>query len=198
MAKVYCYWGDGSDPASSEGRSNSSDSGDIQCEFPTTVVFDRLDRKQRATKSPSDGTGSTYIDASPLSAEPPFPIDGIDRSAGRATPEYWDGSDGRVTTNAKCRLSRREKRPNHRNLGPDATPRTSYARHAEEANCGRNDALTWRMDPTASLSDFTLTVIGIDDGIAIEKHARAKKIRRTKRQSKRRDKWSVEDLYLDM
>ncbi|KAL9190600.1 hypothetical protein ACHAXT_000306 [Thalassiosira profunda] len=166
MAKVYCYWGNGSNPASSEGGSNSSDGGDAQCEFPTAVVFDRLDRKQRATKSPSDGTGSTYIDAS-LSSEPPLPAHRMDRSAGRATPEYWDSSDGRVTTNAK-----------------GGKLRTGRGAHLADGSYH-------------NLSDLTLTVIGIDDRIAIEKHARAKKIRRTKRQSKRRDKWSVEDLYLD-
>ena len=54
------------------------------------------------------------------------------------------------------------------------------------------------MDPSKSLSDFILTFIGIDEKIAIEKYITAKKKRRAKTRSKRRDKWMVEGLYLDM
>lgn len=55
------------------------------------------------------------------------------------------------------------------------------------------NTLTWRMDPAESLSDFKLIVIGISDNNDIN--------RRTTLNSssqKRRQKWNVEGLFLDM
>jgi hypothetical protein len=54
------------------------------------------------------------------------------------------------------------------------------------------------MEPSLSLSDFTLCIIAVNDKDAVATFQREKKKRHMKKQSKRRDKWMVEGLYLDM
>lgn len=55
-----------------------------------------------------------------------------------------------------------------------------------------HNALTWRMDPAESLSDFKLIVIGINDNTAVNRRKLCPS------NQKRRQKWNVEGLFLDM
>ena len=56
-----------------------------------------------------------------------------------------------------------------------------------------SNPLTWRMDPAESLSDFKLVVIGVSDRSAKSKH-----LKLHQPNHKRRQKWNVDGLYLDM
>lgn len=62
----------------------------------------------------------------------------------------------------------------------------------------RGETLTWRMDPSLSLSDFTLTIIGINDKDAVEKCIASKKKRQQKKQSRGDGTWMEDKLYLDI
>lgn len=75
------------------------------------------------------------------------------------------------------------RRPRHRG---------SRNRRKEEYS----NTLTWRMDPSISLSDFTLTIIAGNDKDAIAKICQEKEKQRNT--TSRREKWMVEGLYLDM
>ena len=59
----------------------------------------------------------------------------------------------------------------------------------------RLNTLTWRMDPSESLSDYTLVVLGINDEEAVKQ--RNTKVKGKTKHSRRKDKWMVEGLYLD-
>ena len=76
--------------------------------------------------------------------------------------------------------------------------RSKSSRPRQQSSSTRYESLTWRMNPNASLSDFTLSIIGIEDTDAIHKHLLDKEKKRKKMRSKRRDQWMVEGLYLDM
>lgn len=76
--------------------------------------------------------------------------------------------------------------------------RSKNSRPRQQSSSTRHETLTWRMDPNDSLSDFTLSIIGIEDADAIQKHLLDKEKKSKKKRSKRREQWMVEGLYLDM
>ena len=83
-------------------------------------------------------------------------------------------------------------------LESDADDPISRPRHRGSRNRRKkkySNTLTWRMDPSISLSDFTLTIIAGNDKDAITKICQEKE---KQRNTSRREKWMVEGLYLDM
>ena len=57
-----------------------------------------------------------------------------------------------------------------------------------------NRTLSWRMDPSESFSDFKLVIIGVNNHKSKNKHGP----KLTSSKQKRRQKWNVEGLFLDM
>ncbi len=76
--------------------------------------------------------------------------------------------------------------------------RSKNSRLRQQSSSTKQETLTWRMNPNDSLSDFTLSIIGIEDTDAIHKHLDDKEKKSKKKRSKRREQWMVEGLYLDM
>ena len=77
-------------------------------------------------------------------------------------------------------------------------PSSSTPAHKNKTKKHDEETLTWRMDPSLSLSDFTLTIIGINDKDAVEKYIASKKKRQHKKQSKGDGTWMEDKLYLDI
>lgn len=80
-------------------------------------------------------------------------------------------------------------RPCERNVRND--PRSKHCNN-KKSPPQQHNALTWRMDPAESLSDFKLIVIGTNN------HRSIKGGHKTSSSQKRREKWNVDGLFLDM
>ncbi len=164
---------------SSPGPVPAYDNGSPQCvsKFPSTVAFKHFDdRKKMLNYDSRKGsiTATTAMLTSPLSS--------VHRSP---RPKHSDHT----------LFHKKEEKQAPRN----STKRRSKTCRKRQQSCStHHDTLTWRMNPNVSLSDFTLCVIGIEDSEAIHKHFSGKEKRRQKKRSKRREKWMVEGLYLDM
>lgn len=219
-------------PAISSGSYSSRSTQPL---FPSTVILEHNMnyRKGKGAKTDSsDGTGPTFIETSPLSAEPydsdtelrtykNEPLHQLYNSScekitvktknkkkiSRQSSSNYDHQSGAgANDDANIYRSRKKSSSRHvetisRRMDPCTDPiNVEHMRHDDKpALSHHHDTLTWRMDPSVSLSDFTLTVIGIDDKIAIKRYLKAKKKRKDEKTNKRRkDKWMVEGLYLDM
>ena len=145
-------------------------------------------RHYDGTTASGSGTGPTYT--SPFSAQPISPLE----------PEtlYYDSrrkhrqtySSSQYKASARLLSDERVK---------GIAPRHSTKHHKTHHTHNHNDTLTWRMDHNNSLSDFTLTVTGIDDNESIDAYMNTKKkIRLEKKtQSGNTGKWMGEKLYLN-
>ncbi|KAL7544059.1 hypothetical protein ACHAXR_013563 [Thalassiosira sp. AJA248-18] len=177
-------------PNPAGGGENNSVSSRTQLPPSTVVLLDHLNRRREATIGSSEGTGLTCIETSPLSTEQ-HPSDTEHHRDNQKTIHRMYNGSHNSSEKATIKTKNYKKRVSHQHNSssrPNSVRNHALAMHSE--------TLTWQMDPTISLSDFTLIVIGIDDKNAIEKYVCAKK--KKKRQSKRRDKWMVDGLYLDM
>jgi len=216
----------GSPNRASYGEGNSVSSRN---QLPSTVILKHL----KHNIANSEGTGTTYIGASPLSAEEGSPVHVehyYEKTKLKHCADNSRPNDRHATVSSKKMNSRKDRhRRESNNLGhsshmhsehrkhlndihhetlarqirqPSVSTSDSTFRHRKHRNKKtlprHNETLTWRMDRSVSLSDFTLTVIGINDRDALEKHLSAKKERKKEKHNKRRDKWMVEGLYLDV
>ncbi|KAL7547905.1 hypothetical protein ACHAWF_011174 [Thalassiosira exigua] len=197
------------------GGGEGSPSAIVGRPFPSTVILDPLRRRRRGDATHHDDARPTLIETSPLSPEDRSPVSVIENFDNQKSTRRAYNSSHRSLVKKTTTTNRRKKEHNHHgnksrlNSDLDRDNATSLDRrqhhehqkraHQKTSLRHHNDTLTWRMDPSISLSDFTLTVIGLDDKIAIEKHLSEKKKRREEKQSRRRrEKWMVEGLYLDM
>ena len=155
--------------------------------------------EKRKIVGSSAGTGSTWmIETSPLSATD----EEIVQTEAICSPRVDENHrriDGFHYSHDMTQTNVREI--NHRaslhHFESDADDPISRPRHRRGSRNRRKEeysnTLTWRMDPSISLSDFTLTIIAGNDKDAITKI-----YRRKQRNTSRREKWMVEGLYLDM
>ena len=155
--------------------------------FPSTIALHDCKKKLVFDSPKGSVTASTGMMTSPLSSVHYSPVESKRRS--QHANVCSQDIDEHVTE------SHKEKQQKPRSK---SKRRSKTSRRRQQSNSTRQDTLTWRMSPNASLSDFTLSVIGIDDTEAIHKHLLEKEKRRKKKRSKRRDQWMVEGLYLDM
>ena len=195
---------------SSPGPVPADDNGSPQCasKFPSAVAFKHFDGKKQlfSYDSPKGSiTATTGMMTSPLSS--------VHQSPRRRHSDHSSQQRIDKHTHFHLRLERPEADEPSRdrsgdlldlkemqipnNMNKQRSSKTSRRRRQQSCST-RHDTLTWRMDPNVSLSDFTLTVVGIEDSEAIHKYLTGKEKRLKKKRSKRRDKWMVEGLYLDM
>jgi hypothetical protein len=141
----------------------------------------------------SDGTRSTWmIETSPLSVadEDNFQPEAISSRRVEDNNLNINGchnNDDMAQTNI-CEI-------NQISLQQIERSRTKHHGSRNRRKKEYNNTLTWRMDPSISLSDFTLTIIAVNDEDAITNICREKE---KQRNTSRREKWIVEGLYLDM
>ena len=194
---------------------------------PTEVIMEKYigRRREGHFRGLSEGTSPTVIETSPLSLEDRNTRADTVRHSNvqtrrseqhnRMSYNYSGNHDiADIAISGKIGTSKRPSSNNRgmnngsrhytenqstRRVGPPAASPDDEYRNSEytKTMSRRTDILTWRMDPSQSLSDFELTVIGIDDKMATKKYFDDKK-KMKKKQSKRKDKWMVEGLYLDM
>ena len=159
--------------------------------FPSTIALPTDCKKKLNFDSPKGSvTASTGNMTSPLSSVHYSPgVESMRRSRHANVCSSQD-IDEHVTK------SHTEQQQNPRNNNKRRSKSTR--RRQQQPKSTRLETLTWRMSPNVSLSDFTLSVIGIDDKEAIHKHMLDKEKKRKKKRSKRRDQWMLEGLYLDM
>mmetsp|Transcript_1378 Transcript_1378/g.2891 ORF Transcript_1378/g.2891 Transcript_1378/m.2891 type:complete len:568 (-) Transcript_1378:190-1893(-) len=203
---------------------NDNDPAYSPTRFPPTVVFKHVKHHRGATISSSEGTGTTYIETSPLSTEQYSPVNTVHHSHKQKPNHHrYNGSHHRPAAISTKKKNRKNESDHHESNHfryssvnhneqreanderQDPSKFTSefslehreHKKHTQTSELTRhNETLIWRMDPSISLSDLTLTIVGINDKNAIEKYLGAKK--QKKKQSKRRDTWIVDGLYLDI
>jgi hypothetical protein len=150
-----------------------------------------------ATIASSDGTGPTWIGTSPTSADQDFQHKTVYHRRAVEISEHRVNNGNAKVSNRKTIEQKNSQQLESRHIHyPICTPK-----HRERKNNRthkRHNNLTWRMEPSHSLSDFTLSIIAVNDKDAIAKVHKEKKRRRKKKQSSRRDNWMAEGLYLDM
>jgi len=149
------------------GATDSSERSPTRPIFPSTVVIEHTKCNQGGTLSSPEDTGPTCIEISPLSTED-SPVDAANHCEKR---EY--GNLHSASQNSPYQM-------------------TSKHEHTKSGRRKR-EVLTWRMDPSISLSDFTLTFIGVEDNIAVTNYLSDRK---KKKQQKKQSK--MEGLYLEM
>jgi hypothetical protein len=109
---------------------------------------------------------------------------------------YYERNPSRHARDISCY----EHDPNAQRTTVFARPREHYTRDEPRLkHCSKkkssphhHNALTWRMDPAESLSDFKLIIIGTNN------HSFIKCGHKTSSSQTRREKWNVEGLFLDM
>ena len=154
--------------------------------FPSTIAL--VKGKKVNYDSPKGCvTASTGMMTSPLSSIHQSPIE--PRRTSRKSKAYNHSADENIAL---------ESREEVHQTSRSATKQSKKCRRRKQPSSTRHKTLTWRMSPSVSLSDFTLSIIGIEDADAIHKHIQDKDKRGKKKRSIRRDQWMVEGLYLDM
>lgn len=164
-----------------------ADDSSPQCasKFPSTVPG----KKMLNYDSPKGIiTATTGMMTSPLSSVHISPVETKRRSR-HYSNHYTQHIDDHLTESHK----EEQQIPRSTNR-----QRSKTSRRRQQSSSTRHETLSWRMDPVVSFSDFTLSIIGIEDTEAIHKHLLGKEKRRKKKRSKRREDWMVEGLYLDM
>jgi hypothetical protein len=161
--------------------------------LPSSVTL-KHHRQEADNVDSSEGTSTTFMGTSPVSSEQNTQFDAMLDQRQSVIPmsvSHWMNGEHII-------YSQKQKRENshHHSRRSKSIIEDKEKQHKSRRTNKMNKyqtTLTWRMDPSISLSDFTLTFIGIDDHIAIQKYMKRKKMKR----SKRRDKWIVDGLYLD-
>lgn len=134
-------------------------------------------------KSISGSTCPTYT--SPFSAQPISPLE-------PATLYYDSRRKHRQTYSSSQYKASARLLSDERVKG--IAPHHSTKHHQTHHTHNHNDTLTWRMDPNNSLSDFTLTVTGMDDNKSIDAYMNTKKKRRLE---KKKQSGNTLPLYLN-
>ncbi len=170
--------------------------------FPSLVVLKHLEKLRGVTAASSDETGPTWTGTSPMSADQDFRPKTVRYCRAEETTKHrlYNGSHNFDDAKALNRKTVEQKNSQQLENGYSRDP-ISIPKHRERKNNRKSkhhNNLTWRMEPSLSLSDFTLTIIGVNDKDAIAKFRREKKKRFKKKRRSRRDIWMVEGLYLDM
>ncbi len=162
-------------------------------QLPSSVILKHRDEADYVDSS--EGTSTTCIETSPVSSDQNTRID-TDLDQRKSNIEIADSH--RITDEHIHSQQRDMNNQHHRHSKTsfDNKDKQSKRRRSKEMY-NQHNTLTWRMDPSVSLSDFTLTFIGINDQIAILNYVRDKQRKNKKKRSKRRDKWIVDGLYLD-
>ena len=155
--------------------------------FPSTIALSDGKKMLNFDSPKGSITATTGMMTSPLSSVHHSPVDSTRKS--RHPNVSRQHIDEHLTESHK----EEQQIPRSSNK-----QRSKTSRRKQQSSSTRHESLTWRMNPDASLSDFTLSIIGIEDKDAIHKHLADKEKRRKKKRSKRRDQWMVEGLYLDM
>jgi hypothetical protein len=157
--------------------------------LPASVIF-KHHRRDEDNVDSSEGTSTTCIETSPMSSE----LNG-------QSDEMLDQGKTNIPMSVSHRMHGEYHHPHHHHSRHFTTSIDDKNKHhkSHKSNKTKNyhRSLTWRMEPSISLSDFTLTFVGIDDEIAIQQHMRDKQKRNKQKRGKRRDKWIVDGLYLD-
>ena len=170
--------------------------------FPSLVVMKHKEKPRDVIAASSDGTGPTWIGTSPMSADQDFQPKTVRYCRAEETAKHrvYNGShnfdDAKVLNRKTVEQKKSQQLENKYSRDPMYIPK-----HRERKNNRKSkhhNCLTWRMEPSLSLSDFTLSIIAVNDKDAIANFRREKKKRFKKKQSSRRDTWMVEGLYLDM
>lgn len=176
--------------------------------FPSSVALKPLKHSVRSTSS--GGTGPTWaLDTSPLSAsDSPIEAARIEHSNRKKIQTkhrvvYNDSHHERpkpIVTSLNGKKSNEEISSysfHQPRMKSSRYPSSSTPTHKNKTK-KHDETLTWRMDPSLSLSDFTLTIIGINDNDAVKKYIASKKKRQEKKQSRRDGTWMEDKLYLDI
>ncbi|KAL3826451.1 hypothetical protein ACHAXA_011260 [Cyclostephanos tholiformis] len=183
-------------PTSCKGRSIG-----MPPPFPSHVVLKHSEKSRDATAASSHGTGPTWIGTSPLSADQDF--HSIAMRYRKPEMEFHRGKsfshnvDDGTVSNQKSIETKISHQHDNRTDGY-LSSRPTQRERKNNRKSERHNNLTWRMEPTISLSDFTLTIIAVDDKDAVAKFRRERRNRQKNTRRSRRDKWMVESLYLDM
>lgn len=157
--------------------------------FPSSVALHQ-GKKMFNHESPKGSiTATTGMLTSPLSSVHYSPVEPKRRS--RHSNNYNQHCDKHFNVNE----SHKEEQQIPRSTNKQSR---KINRRRQHSSSTRHETLTWKMDPIVSFSDFTLSIIGIEDKEAIDKHLLGKEKRRKKKRSKSRDDWMVEGFYLDM
>ena len=179
-------------------------------EFPSSVALKPLMKHSVRTTS-SGGTGPTWaLDTSPLSAsDSPIEAARIEHSNRKKIQTnhrvVYNGSHHErpkpIVSSINGKKSNKEISSysyHQPKMNSSRYPSSSTPAHKNKTKKHDEETLTWRMDPSLSLSDFTLTIIGINDKDAVEKYIASKKKRQHKKQSKGDGTWMEDKLYLDI
>ncbi len=166
-----------------------ADDSSPQCasKFPSTVALHQGKKMLNYDSPKGSITATTGMMTSPLSSVHYSPVESKRRS--RHSNHYSQHFDNHLTE------SHTEEQQIPRSTNKQ---RSKTSRRRPQSSLTRHETLTWKMDPHVSFSDFTLSIIGVEDTEAIDKHLLGKEKRRKKKRSKRRDEWMTEGLYLDM
>lgn len=164
--------------------------------LPSSVILKHHHQESDNVDS-SEGTATTFMGTSPVSSEQNTQFDAVVDQRKSVIPmsvSHWMNGEHIIYSQQQERenLHHHSRRPKIN----DDKNKHRKSRRTSKTNKYQT-TLTWRMDPSISLSDFTLTFIGINDHIAIQKYIRDKQKRNKTKLSKRRDKWIVDGLYLD-
>ncbi len=164
--------------------------------LPSSVILKH--REEANYVDASEGTSTTCIMISPVSSDHNTQVDtDLDqrKSSIGISVSHWM-NDEHIHSQQRDVNNQHHYHSHHSKTSLDNKDKQSKRRRSKKMN-KNHSTLTWRMDPSVSLSDFTLTFIGINDQIAIQKYVRDRQKTKKKKRSKRRDKWIVDGLYLD-